>query len=321
MKTFFGKVKSKFSTFFLTEEGGKKVIRKKEVKYTLVICLLITACFQIFWPEDNSGLGKSYKPLNEGQTVQLSNVNNEATIKLQSKEEADQQNGKPQGSRDLGLSRPSQLVYNSRQVLERIGSEGTLTTPLPSGTNFIAKLVNGIDTREANQVAKVILPYGARHASGGFLPKNAILLGIVSYGGESEKIFIRFNRVIYPNGKEFKIDAQALNSADYSPGLLGVNHSNSDIRMASSIGLTMVSAATDVLTKRSMLGGINPFGMDTAQPDATAQNAMLQGVSQVTKQEAQRQAQDMQKAQEYVTLYSDSDLIISLLSPFNGEAI
>jgi hypothetical protein len=190
-------------------------------------------------------------------------------------------------------------------------------TPLPSGTNFIGKLLSGIDTRGSEQVAKVILPYGARHPSGGSIPRNTILQGPVSTNG-GEKIFIRFNRVIYPNGKEYKIDAQALNSADYSPGLVGVKQSNADLRMVSSIGLTMVSAGADVLTQRSMIGA-NPYAIGIAQPDATASNAVLQGVSQVTKQEAQKQAQEPQNAEDYTTLSPDTDLIVSLLSPYKEE--
>jgi hypothetical protein len=66
------------------------------------------------------------------------------------------------------------------------------------------------------------------------------------------------------------------------------------------------------------MGGI-PMGVDS--PDATVKNAILQGVSQVSRQEAQKQAQDLGNVPDYVTVPEGSDLIINLLSPFNGEAI
>jgi hypothetical protein len=325
MKSLYQGIKTKILSAFFIDEGGKKVIKGKSVKIAASVLMFLVSCFQMFWPEDQSDLGKSFKPLiDEEKVEQLQpEVEQEASqVNILSKEEAERlEAGSRKASRQgQPLPRPAQLLFNAKQVLERSEAGGTLT-PLPSGTNFIGKLVNGIDTREANQVVKVILPYGARHACGGFLPKNAVLLGNASSGEDSEKVFIRFNRVVYPDGKEFKIDAQALNSADYSPGLTGIHHSNAHMRMAGSIALTMVSAGADVLTQRSMVGEMNPYAMGMAQPDSTARNAILQGTSQVTKQEAQRQMQDSQNAPEYVTVMSDSDLIINLLSPFIGETM
>ncbi len=217
------------------------------------------------------------------------------------------------------VNRQTHLVYSGKQVMERSGGDG-LFSPLPSGTNFIGKLSTGIDTREQNQIVRVNLPYDVRHASGGYIPRNSLLLGNATCSADNDKIFIRFNRIIFPDGKEYHVDAQALNSGDYSPGLVGNHHSNTDLRVASSLGLTMISSATDVLTHRSAMGGMNPYAMGGMnQPDATMKNAMLQGASQVTKQEAQRQAGDMQNSAEYVTLFPEADLIVSLLSPFTGE--
>ncbi|MFP5386023.1 MAG: TrbI/VirB10 family protein [Bacteriovoracia bacterium] len=319
MKSYFEKVKSSISAFFFIEEGGKKVIRSKKVKVLSSVLIFLVCLIQILFTDDNSTLGKSYRPLSEEEESKgILTGSQEGLIQLESKEQAERlsDEAKSKVRQKGGLHRPKQLVYAAKQVIVPAIGEG-LMTPLPSGTNFIGKLLNGIDTREPNHVAKVILPYGGRHPSGGSIPRNAVLQGTVSTNG-SEKVFIRFNRVIYPNGKEFRIDAQALSSADYSPGLVGVRQSNADLRMVSSIGLTMISAGTDILTQRSMVGA-NPYAIGIAQPDATAQNAVLQGVSQVTKQEAQRQAQEPQSAEDYVILSPDSDLIVSLLSPYKEE--
>jgi hypothetical protein len=61
--------------------------------------------------------------------------------------------------------------------------------------------------------------------------------------------------------------------------------------------------------------------MGMAQPDSTMKNAALQGVSQVTKQEAERVGSKMQDKEEYLTVMTGGDLIISLLIPFKGEAL
>ena len=319
MKSFIQKVKSRISSFFFIEEGGKKVLRSKRLKILFSVLIFLVCCFQILFTDDNSTLGKSYRPLSdESELKETYTMAQENMISLESKEQAERaSSGMKSQSHKQGVNhKPKQIVYSAKQVIEPTNGQG-LMTPLPSGTNFIGKLLNGIDTREPNHVAKVILPYGGKHPSGGSIPRNAILQGTVNSNG-SEKVFIRFNRVIYPNGREYRIDAQALSSGDYSPGLVGVRQSNADLRMVGSIGLTMVSAGADVLTQRSMIG-VNPYAIGIAQPDATASNAVLQGVSQVTKQEAQMQAQEPQNAEDYVTLSADSDLIVSLLSPYKEE--
>jgi hypothetical protein len=319
MKSYLKKIKARISSFFFVEEGGKKVIRSKRVKIISSIFVFLVCGVQIFFTDDNSTLGKSYRPFSEDEEPQETLTDSLGNkIRLENKEQAEKltSEARNRSHKQGGLHRPKQIVYSAKQVIGPSNGEG-LMTPLPSGTNFIGKLLNGIDTRESNHVAKVMLPYGARHPSGGSIPRNAILQGTVSANG-GEKIFIRFNRVIYPNGREYKIDAQALSSADYSPGLVGVRQSNADLRMVGSIGLTMVSAGADVLTQRSLVG-VNQYAIGIAQPDATAQNAVLQGVSQVTKQEAQRQAQEPQNSEDYVTLSHDSDLIVGLLSPYKEE--
>jgi len=297
-------------------EGSKRKLKRRPVKiiFTSFVCLI--AFIQFCRAPDDSDLSKVYRPFIHHGNIRGVAISPKGIV-LQTEAQA---NSKTKGSRGDGISRPKDIVYSGKQVLERTGIDGLLT-PLPSGTNFIGKLLTLIDTNVPGQVAKVTLPYGARHPKGGSLPKNSTLFGTTASDGESEKVFIRFHKVIFPDGKEYRIDAQALNSADFLPGIVGIKHSNTDLKMASSMGLTMISAASDVLTQRSgfqAMGGI-PMGIDS--PDATIKNAILQGVSQVSRLEAQKQAQDLGNVPDYVTVPEGADLIINLLSPFNGEAI
>ncbi len=314
MKEWFKKIFGKFKAYFFIEEGGKSVIISRRLKYTLSIFVGATILFQVLMPEDQSLLSKSFKPFENKEALTAKNPSGNAQdlVNAHDKEAKGQvytgQQSKP---------RTMKLAYNARQVIERTEAQG-LVTPIPSGTNFVGKLINGIDTREDNQVLKVILPYGGRHPSGGSIPKDSILLGNASYSG-GDRVYVRFSRVIYPTGQEYKMEAQALSSSDYVPGLVGYHHSETDLRVAGSLALTMVSAGADVLTQRSALGN-NPYGMAMAQPDANLKNAGLQGVSQVTKQEAERVGGKMQNKEEYLTVQTGGDLIISLLTPFKGES-
>ncbi len=320
MKQYYLDVKTKVRDFFFDYEGGKKTLKQQNTKITVAGVFTLITLLQFLRSIDNSDLSKTYKPFCPGffwRDKKKSSSASSVEINLLTESQA---NAKRKGSVGIPLKRPSEVVYSGKQVFERSGAD-SLMTPLPSGSNFIGKLLSSINTNEQGQVIKVTLPYGARHQRAGSIPKDTILHGTATPDGETEKVFIRFHKIIFPDGKEFRIDAQALNSADYSPGLLGIRHSNTDLKMASSIGLTMVSAASDVLTQRSGMGSIGGMVMGPDSPDATMKNAILQGVSQASRQEAQKQAQDLGNVPDYVTVPLGSDLIINLLSPFSGEAI
>lgn len=304
----------KLKSYFFIEEGGKTVIDGKRVKYTFAFIVGITTLVQVMMPEDSSLLTKSFKPLDaEEKRVTAHKATDAEELVNAHDREARTQSEAPKRSN----VKPIKLSYNAKQVFERTEAQG-LMTPIPSGTNFVGKLINGIDTRQDNQVLKVSLPYGGSHPSGGKIPRDTVLLGSASYSG-GDRVYIRFTRVIYPNGQEYRIDAQALSSGDYTPGLIGYHHSETDLRVAGSLALTMVSAGADVLTQRTMYGA-NAYGMGMNQPNPTMGNAALQGVSQVTKQEAERVGSKMQNKEEYLTVPTGGDLIVSLLIPFKGES-
>lgn len=315
MKQWFYRKLGKLKSYYFIEEGGKSVINSKRIKYTFSIFIGLTIIFQIFMPQDDSILGKSYKPFDSAEkaTAKTKVDNGEKIIDAHTSE-ASAQGQVPIRHR----VKPMKLTYNGRQVFDRTETQGMLS-PIPSGTNFIGKLITGIDTRQDNQSIKVILPYGGSHPSGGKIPRDSVLLGSASYSG-GDRVYIRFNRIIFPTGAEYRVDAQGLSSNDYTPGLIGLHHSETDLRVAGSLGLTMISAATDVMTQRTMNAG-SVYGMGMNQPNPTLSNAALQGVSQVTKHEAERVGNKMQEKEDYLTVMTGGDLIISLLTPFKGEPL
>ena len=63
---------------------------------------------------------------------------------------------------------------------------------------------------------------------------------------------------VTPEGREFALKAQALSSKDYSSGLLGDYHSQTDLRLFGAVGLSMLSRAGDVLTEREALSEGTP---------------------------------------------------------------
>ena len=306
---------------FFKMEGEKKVVKKKNLKWLAVVLFLIVICYQFLSMEDTSRLERSYQPIVNG----IKNLTNASNSESKQKDEVnvgsannnkDKKNKKQNGKRDVNV--PLQIVYNAKQVIEREIDKDLTVGSLPSGSNFIGKLLDSIDSRNGSAMARVVLPYGAQNIKGGSIPKNSILVGSITASGESEKIFIRFSKIIFPNGEAYKIDAQALTSNDYSPGIIGSVQSNADSRMFGSVAMTIVSTAADVFTQKTTMGGM-PQGIGMMQTEPTAKNAALQGISQLAKEEAGRKAQKAQSTENYVVAPADNDLIVNLLSPFNFE--
>lgn len=205
------------------------------------------------------------------------------------------------------------LEYRAKQVLIR-SDDKSLKKNLPNGSNIIGKLLSAIDSRDLNSFVKVLLPYGANLKGEQFIEKNSMLIGKAHYSGKGERIYLNFDKAISPSGEERQITAMALDSSDYSNGIIGEVHSETGIRIAGTLGLTMVSSMTDVLTEKTAHG---ESGVIT--PKATMKNAVYQGVSKVSELEAARHTEAMVQTPPYITLESGTDLIISLTSAFGGE--
>ena len=95
--------------------------------------------------------------------------------------------------------KPQKINFKASQVIDR-GEK--IQNGIPLGSNLIGKLISSIDTRDPNSFIKVLLPMEESLKQGTEFPK-IILLGQVSYSGRGEKIFLKFNRGVTPDGVEF----------------------------------------------------------------------------------------------------------------------
>lgn len=216
-------------------------------------------------------------------------------------------------AKTVNHSGQSKLAFRAKQVLERDnGKEGKKA--LPTGSNLIGKLLTAIDSRDLSSPIKVLLPYGGKFQSEQFIEKNTILLGKANYSGKGERIFISFDRAILPSGQERSITASALDSSDYSNGIVGDVHSETGMRIAGSLGLTMVSSMSDVLTEKTAHGESG-----VVIPKANMRNAAFQGISKVSSIEASRQAETIAQTPPYITLDAGIDLIITLGAFYGTE--
>ncbi|MCB0368644.1 MAG: hypothetical protein KDD45_04150 [Bdellovibrionales bacterium] len=309
----------------MKKEGEKEVLNRKRLFLGLGLIIGLGAMVVILFgsSKDTSVIVNSTEP------IKMEATGNQA-LTSQPIEDSKKVNGMLNASAQIVQSQSSKkhsnlnhryvkkIEYKAVQVIERKGVDG-LEAGLPLGTNLVGKLLTSIDTREMDQLYKVLLPYGGRDKNGGSLPANTIIFGKINYPGKGEKVFIQFSQALLPGGKEVELKAQALNSKDYSPGLIGEYHGKRTERIAATLGLSMVSAMTDTLTERETLGsGSSNNGTIAmeATPKATARNAFYQGVSKASEMEAQRQASELGNELEYVTVPAGQEMIVNLVSTY-----
>ena len=302
--------------FFLKKEGGKEVINRKNFFITITLAFGVGACVIIFSRvgRDSSVVINSAEPIDMGNHEEV--VTHPSSPKVNGMLHVSQQRNYEVLQRKRAKQSPQKaqkIEYKAQQVIERKGAD-SFTHKMPIGTNLVGKLLTAIDTREMQQLYKVFLPYGGRSKHGGSIPRNSILFGTVNYPGKGKKVFMQFSKALLPDGNEVELKAQALNAKDYSPGLVGEFHSKAIERVASTLGLTMVSAITDTLTEKQALSAEG-----TVTPKATAKNALYQGIAKASEVEAQRQMAELGNVQEYVTIPAGQELIVNLVTTYHSE--
>lgn len=303
-------------SFFFKEDGGKETLNFVHCGIVAIPCVLFLLFYGLLVPEqaDTSFVVETSEKIKKPESETEEQARNEKK-KNESRfsTEGGDYGAQAQSARKTrrGSAAPQKIKYDAKQVIERGGVDPE--NSLPVGTSFIGKLITAIDTRATNQFVKVLLPYGASFKNDRKIERNTVLIGTANYPGSGERVFINFVRGVLPNGKEFEIQAQALDPKDYTPGVLGEHHGNTMGRVTSVLALTGAAAFTDTLTEKEAL---SEAGMVT--PKATWKNAGLQAASKVTEMEAQRHASRLGQEKDYVTLPSDSGVLISLTETFKG---
>lgn len=255
------------------------------------IFLAVTLCLLIQDP-DTSTISKQY----DGKST--NNASNSSQ-------------GGGQGQSNVAISKEAskkkkkskiKIKYQARQVFVRKG-EGL---KIPHGIHCIGKLTGLVDTRSPASSAHVILPYGLIHKGRHILPAGTKLIGQIKYPGQGERIYFTFTNA-QARDQFLPLKAVALDPKDYLAGVIAKEHSSLDLRVASTLGLSALSAATDVLTERTALS--ESAG---ASAKSTFKNAMLQGASKASEVEAARQAEKIRggNSSNYFILPAGRDLII-----------
>lgn len=199
------------------------------------------------------------------------------------------------------------IRYRAPQI---IGENDGEPHVIRAGAKLIGFLANPIDTR-AQSLVRVLLPHGGESA-GIEIEKNSVLIGRFSYSGDGDHVLISFSRLDSPDGKVKKVNAVALDAASFTAGIAGEEFTGSGTKLAASLGLTMFSGMADTLTDREALG--NSFNGVQARP--TMKNALLQGLSKASQDQASRTAGQIEQSRNYVIVPEGKEMIIELQEDF-----
>ena len=299
--------------FFIRSEGKKKTFRQESLRPTMlfiVVAILLFSLFRLLF-EDTSVVeyihqGPSKEQKNKNEFIRKEKKEVQALLGTYQEEVENKKT--PIFTKKVSQEkRHSPLIrYRAPQVILREQSPKDQKM-IPLGSNAIGKLLTSIDTRNKGQLYKVLIPYGMSFQNKASIPKNSILFGSAHYDGKGEKIFITFTKGTTPQGKEFAIEAQALGTEDYSPGIKAETHNNPFGKLAPVLGISMISEMATILTKKKALGR---YG--AVVPRSGLKNALTSGIAKVTQMEADRRSEKLAQEAPYATLEAGKDLIIAL---------
>lgn len=298
---------------FFQVQGKKRVLQIRPVMITLTSFLVVVVFLSALWPgPDTSTTPRDLHQANEGHNQSPPSSSAQEDIPHleaygeRAREARETHSPRTSTSSKRALRPSVKIKYKAPQVILR-QEDPSEKDKIPLGSNAIGKLLTSIDTRNSNQLYKVLMIYGMDFQGKVSIPKGSIIFGSASYDGQGEKVFMTFSKGVTPEGKEFAIKAQALSSKDYSPGIVAQTHGHPMGKMAPILGLSMVSEMANVLTSKRAIGR---FGATVTRP--SIKNAVMAGVSKATDMEAKRRSNEIAQEPPYATVDAGTDLIVSL---------
>lgn len=307
---FLGRLAVKAKDFFQVKSGGKTIVAvQRFVRPGAIAILLFAGAMSWLGPKEDRTYyrqtsGSPKREASNGSAIRppvsmMAGLFGQGKRALEEKQrrETEQQRKKVA------------IRYFAPQVL---GGNTKGPKAIKSGSKLIGFLVNPLDTRALRPV-RVVLPHGGE--SGGVsIDQGSILVGQFSYSGDSDRVFLSFLRLDSPTGEPMKVAALALDANDFTPGVKGEVFTGNGVKLAASLGLTMFSGMTDVLTERESLG--SGASSNAVQAKASMRNALLQGLSQASKDQASRTASQIDSEKAYVIVPQGKEMIIELTQDF-----
>ena len=302
----FSKNWDRLKNYFLVESGGKRILALKRAGvYSCTLFALSTIVMAWFGPKTDRTF---YQQTSERQKFEedkvpgvIANAMAQLFLSGKRKQAEDKKNEANKKQRQASIR------YLAPQV---VGMKPNVPRSIRQGAKLVGFLLSAIDTRVPAPVRVRILQGG--EVNGVAIEAGSVLTGQFSYSGTGKLLHINFSRIDTVDGEPKRIQAQALNVGNYSPGIIGEEHSDTEVKVAAQMGLTMFAGMTDVLTEKESLG-ITANGV---QAKPTMKNALLQGLSKSAQDRANQTASEISSTKDYLTISEGKEMIIELTEDF-----
>ena len=141
------------------------------------------------------------------------------------------------------------------------------------------------------------------------IPENSILFGKGKSG--EERLYIEFNKVIFPSGESFQILAQSFDPSDKIQGLKGAIVGTRGKKMGMAMGLGFLGGMTDGLRDTS--------GSLFISQKPTVKDAALSGASKAALDQSAAYLEEMKKSPNIIEVKSGTEFVIIIDEPKKKE--
>lgn len=170
-------------------------------------------------------------------------------------------------------------------------------TAIPPGNIIKARLVTGA----SNGPVRAEVTESLRTQGETVIPVGATLLGV----GQSteDRLMIQFNGVLFKDGTNETIQAQAADLEDKMLGLKGAKLGRYALKYATAIGLNFVGGLTEGLQEREVLG-------QQVVTKTNTKNALLNGASKATIEMAHETMNNIKNAVPEIQIPKGQDILV-----------
>lgn len=195
---------------------------------------------------------------------------------------------------------------SANQVIRRGAGGNDPGATLPLGTGIPVRLINAIlSTDSASPVVAEVTDDVSAHGMVS-VPAGARAIGSAQYDSSSQRIQLRFNTFVYPEGDQHSVQAMGM-MPDGSAGLAGDYHSGEGSRQAGRLLSRLVSGVADGMKNRQTGG---PFGL--SYEPGSVKNGILNGIALSAEDQATAFSENLSGAKPTMTLPSGQTFILFL---------
>ena len=216
----------------------------------------------------------------------------------------------PTSSSNRGAGSGGQRQYSASQIIKR----GTSTADvLPMGTQIRVRLLGHVESADNNSPVSAVVVQSATSPAGyEVIPVGTKVLGQGQLDPARERLQVNFHTLVYPEGEQFGISAQA-EMPDGSSGLAGNFSSGSFKRHASQFLGNFIGGMASGLKDRTTGGGQLGIPFEPG----SLKNGALNGVAQSSLDYAKSSSEEVGKAQASITVQQGQEFMLYLEREFH----